>query len=132
MSRDEIARLLEADVRVAYALAFGSAARAASHAGSDLDIGVGLAPGARLDPIEIGDLIARLEAAAGRDVDLVDLGQAPPGLAYRAFRDGQLLFERDHARLVEHKTRAIVEYLDFEPVERALTEGALRAAGRGR
>jgi hypothetical protein len=65
-------------------------------------------------------------------VDLVLLDQAPPGVAYRAFRDGELLFERDHARFVERKARAIVEYLDFEPVERAFAEGALRAARNGR
>jgi predicted nucleotidyltransferase len=132
MARAELTAALEADARIAYALVFGSAARGTAHAASDLDIGVGLVPGARLDPLEIGELIARLESAATRDVDLVLLDQAPPGVAYRAFRDGELLFERDHARFVERKARAIVEYLDFEPVERAFAEGALRAARNGR
>lgn len=132
MVPDSVVAVLKAEPRIAYAVVVGSAARGESHAGSDLDIGIGLTHGTDLDPAELGGLIARLEAAARCDVDLVDLGQAPPGLAYRAFRDAQLLFERDHSRLVEHKARAIVEYLDFEPVERALTEGALRAATRGR
>jgi len=131
MAYEAVLATLQEDARIAYALVFGSSARGASHAGSDLDLAVGLACGAHLDPLEIGALVARLEAAAGQHVDLVLLDEAPPGLAYRAFRDGRLLFERDHARLVERKARAIIEYLDFEPVERALAEGALRAAARG-
>jgi hypothetical protein len=29
------------------------------------------------------------------------------------FRDGRVIFERDHRALVERKARAILEYLDF-------------------
>ena len=132
MSREGIVAALRSDPRIAYALVFGSTARGSGHAGSDLDIGVGLVPGVYPDPLEFGALVARLEVAAAQSVDLVILDRAAPGLAYRAFRDGEVVFERDHARLVERKARAIVEYLDFEPVERALAEGALRAAARGR
>ncbi|HET7292099.1 MAG TPA: nucleotidyltransferase domain-containing protein [Vicinamibacteria bacterium] len=127
-----IARALERDPRIAYALVFGSVAREAAHAGSDLDVGVGLVAGASLSHHDIGDLTARLETAVGRTVDLVLLDTAPPGLAFRAFRDGRAVFERDHARLVARKARAILEYLDFQPTERLLAEGALRAAARGR
>lgn len=132
MARDALIQVLAAESRIAYALVFGSSARGTAHAGSDLDIGVGLVAGTRLEPLELGALVSRLEQAAQRDVDLVLLDEAPPGVAYRAFRDGELVLERDHARLAERKARAILEYLDFEPVERALAEGALRAAARGR
>lgn len=127
-----IARVLEGERRIAYALIFGSAARDTEHAGSDLDVGIGLVAGASLSHHDVGELIARLESTAARPVDLVLLDHAPPGLAFRAFRDGRVVFERDRARLVERRARAILEYLDFRPMEQLLAEGALRAAARGR
>ncbi len=127
-----IARVLEADPRIAYALVYGSVARATDHAGSDIDLAIGLRGGASFSHHDIGELTSRLESATGRPVDLVLLDRAPPGLAYRAFRDGRVVFQRDRARLVERKARAILEYLDFRPTEQLLANGALRAAARGR
>jgi hypothetical protein len=76
--------------------------------------------------------MSRLESAAGRRVDLVILDEAPAPLIYRIFRDGRLLVERDHAALVARKARAILDYLDFKPVEDLCAAGVLRAAARGR
>jgi len=123
---------LEADERVAYALVFGSSARGTTHAESDVDVALGLVGHTPLTALELGDIASRLEAAAGRRVDLVLIDEAPPGLAYRVFRDGRLFFERDRRALVERKARAILEYLDFQPVEDLLARGALAAASRGR
>lgn len=123
---------LERDARLAYALAFGSRARGSSTPASDLDVAVGLAAGVRLEPQELGELVSTLEAATGQTVDLVLLDEAPPALAYRVFRDGQVLFERDHAALVERKTRAILDYLDFRPIEEIAVRGVLAAAAHGR
>jgi hypothetical protein len=63
---------------------------------------------------------------------LVLLNEAPPALAYRVFRDGQVLLDRNHAAFVDRKVRAILEYLDFRPFEDLMTRGVLRAATRGR
>lgn len=123
--------MLEADSRIAYAILFGSKGRGTSHDRSDLDVAIGLAQGATLCVDDLGDLLSRLETAAGGRVDLVLLDEARPGLAYRVFRDGRVVFERDHRALVERKARAILEYLDFQAVERAFTHGVLRAARRG-
>jgi hypothetical protein len=90
------------------------------------------APGASFTPHEIGGLVADLERAAGRRVDLILLDEAPPGLAYRVFQDGITLFERDHRAFTERKARAILEYLDFQPFEAIAVRGALAAARRGR
>jgi predicted nucleotidyltransferase len=81
-----------------------------------------------MSALEIGDLIAGLEHAARRSVDLVILDEAPPGLAYRIFRDGRLIVEKNRRALVERKTRAILEYLDFRPIEALAARGALAAA----
>jgi hypothetical protein len=40
--------------------------------------------------------------------------------------------EKDRGALVERKTRAILEYLDFRPIEELAARGVLAAAARGR
>lgn len=127
-----VRRLLEGDQRFAFALVFGSAARGSAHGHSDLDIAVGLCPGSRLSALDLGEVVSRLEAAAGRPVDLTLIDEAAPGLAYRVFRDGQVLFVRDRRAFVERKARAILEYLDFQPIEEQLARGALAASSRAR
>ena len=125
---DALRQLLEVDERIGYALLFGSVARGRDHARSDVDIAIGLRPGARLTTHELGDLASRLESVAGRAADLVLLDDAPPALAYRVFRDGRILFDSDRHALVARKASAILEYLDF----RLCTRGVLAAAARGR
>ncbi len=128
---DEIRSVFDADPRVAYALLFGSRGRGHAHERSDVDIAVGLVPPGRLSVNEIGDLISRLETAAGQPVDLVLLDEASPGLAYRAFRDGRVIFQRDRGAFVARKARAILEYLDFKPVEEEFAHAVLQAGHRG-
>ena len=130
---DALRRALEAEPDVAYALLFGSSARGTGRSDSDADIAVELIPGAARDVHAVGGLAARLTSAAGRAVDLVLLDEAPPSLAYRIFRDGRLIVEHDHSALVARKARALLDYLDFKPVEDRCAAGILRAAaGRGR
>ncbi len=127
---EAVIKVLGAEPRVAYALLFGSFARGTASAHSDLDIAIGC-PGARFTVLELGDLVGRLEAAAGRTVDLVLLDEAAAGLAYRVFRDGKVLLERDAAALANRKARAILEYLDWKPVEDLFT-GVGREGRHGR
>lgn len=122
---DAIREAVERDPRITYALVFGSQARHTGHSHSDLDVAIGLVPGCRLDARDVGALIARLESAAGRPVDLVLLDESPPGLAYRIIRDGRLVSARDRGALTARRARAILEYLDFEPAETLLTRGVL-------
>jgi hypothetical protein len=129
---EAIGRRLESDARIAYALLFGSAARQSAQASSDVDIAIGLEPGAVLDVHEVGALVSDLESAAGRAVDVVLLDEAPPAVAYRVFRDGVVLLDRNHRALADRKARAILDYLDFRPLEAIAVNGALAAAARGR
>jgi predicted nucleotidyltransferase len=129
---DVLRRALQAEADIAYALVFGSRARGRDHPGSDLDVAVEPRPGAPRDPHALGGLVAWLESAGCGRVDLVLLDEAPSPVAYRAFRDGQLLVERDHAALVARKARVILQYLDFKPIEELCASGVLRAASRGR
>lgn len=114
------------------AVLFGSRARGTERADSDVDVAIELTAGARRDAGALGGLAARLESAVGRPVGVVLLDEAPAPLAYRIFRDGRLLLERDHATFVRRKARAILDYLDFKPVEDLCAAGVLRAAARGR
>jgi predicted nucleotidyltransferase len=120
-------RVIESEPRVAYAVLFGSAARGSTQPHSDIDIAVGLSDPAAFDMLATGDLAVRLEAAAGRPVDLVLLNDAPPALAYRVFRDGQPLCVRDVPAYRARLARAVLDYLDFQPVEALFTRGVLRA-----
>ena len=129
---DALRELLNRDSRIAYALVFGSTARGTEHSQSDVDVAVGLSTGVSLGTRETGALVSDLEQAAGRPIDLVFLHEAPPALAYRVFRDGVVLVERDHRALADRKARAVLEYLDFQPFENIAVRGALNAAARGR
>ena len=129
---DSLRDVLDRDPRIAYALVFGSTARGTGHSLSDVDVAVGLSAGVSLDARQTGALVADLEQAAGRRIDLVLLHEAPPALAYRVFRDGVVLVERDHHALADRKARAVLEYLDFQPFENIAVRGALNAAARGR
>ena len=124
-------RAIEQEPRVAYALVFGSQARGTAHRLSDVDVAIGFGGGRPLDTLELGGLIARLESAVGRSVHVVDLDEAPPGLAYRIFRDGRTIVTRDGRALKTRLARAVLEYLDFQPVEAMFAQGVLRA-GHGR
>lgn len=128
---DRLRGVLEADSRILYALMFGSRARGTVHPESDIDVAVGLADGVRLDTLALGGLISRLEEAAGAPVDLVLLDEASPGLAYRIFRDGRTILVRDRDALTARRARAVLEYLDFQPVETACARRVL-ARGHGR
>jgi predicted nucleotidyltransferase len=130
---DVLRRTVAAEPDVAYALLFGSRARGTARSASDVDVAVELVAGAARDVRALGGLAARLSSAAGRPVDLVLLDEAPPALAYRIFRDGRLIAERDHGAFVARKARVLLDYLDFKPVEERCAAGILRAAAaRGR
>jgi predicted nucleotidyltransferase len=128
---DDLAAVLRADARIAYALVFGSVATGAAHPHSDVDVAIGVRSSARLGVTDLGDLASKLEEAAGRQVDLVLLDEAPPGLAYRIFRDGLVITSLDEVALKARRARAILEYLDFCPIEDLCTKGVL-AATHGR
>jgi predicted nucleotidyltransferase len=112
---------------VAYALLFGSTARGTNHVHSDVDVAIGTSGNAPFDTFELGRLTSSLEAAVARPVHLVLLDDAPPGLAYRVFREGTPITVRDRAAFRHRLARAILEYLDFKPVEDLFTRAVLRA-----
>ncbi len=128
---EAVRAVLAADPRVSYALLFGSRARGEASGHSDTDVAVGLVDGAELTVPEVGELVSRLESATHGSVDLVLLDEAKPGHAYRVFRDGRVILAKDPAALAERRARAILEYLDFKPIEDVFTQAALETRARG-
>ena len=129
---ERLRQVLEHDPRIAYALVFGSTGRGRTHAGSDIDLAIGLEPGTAVTTRDLGALTTDLEAVARQHVDLTVLDEAPDPVAYRVFRDGVVLVERNHRALAQRKARAILGYLDFRPLEAIAIRGVLAAAARGR
>ena len=125
-----IRRVLAEVPHAAFAIVFGSTARGSAHSGSDLDLALGFTGGHRPTAREIGGIVSGLEEATGHTVDFLALDNAPAGLAYRVFRDGKEVWVRDRPALVARKARAILEYLDFEPLERAFSDAMLSRTRR--
>ncbi len=128
---EAVRKLLAEDQRLGYALVFGSCARGPAHAHSDFDLAIG-GLARPLAVLELGDLIGRVESLVRRPVDLVLLDEAPPALAYRIFRDGVTLLERDPAALADRKARAILEHPDFKPIEDVFVRAGLGKGSDGR
>jgi uncharacterized protein len=111
---DLVAHLSEAVRRqpeVLLAAVFGSVARGEARPGSDVDLAILLAATslARRHEIE-----ADLGRAAGCEVDLIDLADAPPQLRFEIARDGQLLYEQlPYTRAILERPRD--EYLAERP-----------------
>jgi predicted nucleotidyltransferase len=115
---------LLADERVSTAILFGSAARGAARASSDLDVGLiarSDEDAAKLEAAEL-DLTGRLSSTAGRDVQLVVLERVEPVLGRQAFLNGRKLFERDPARSARVLERILIDYFDGEYHRRLRSE----------
>lgn len=101
---------------VAAVYLFGSVARGAATARSDVDVGVLLR--SEPPPILEGlllDLEAELEREVGRPVQLAVLNTAPCDLIHRVLRDGRLVIDRDRSTRIRFEVRARNEFFDLEP-----------------
>jgi len=98
-------------VRLAYV--FGSHAAGKVTRFSDVDIAVLFEESVEKDVD--GLRAAIVEAVEDEAVDLVDLGSAPPGLAYRIVSEGRLVLGEEERPWFE---RDVMErYFDFRPLE---------------
>lgn len=113
----------------------GSQARGTAGPLSDVDVAVwhtaDLDAGARL---HLRLNLARAAARALRtdEVDIVLLNGASPLMRHRAIRDGKLLVQRDRKARVQLQARALIEYLDTEPLRAELARGLKHRIEEGR
>jgi predicted nucleotidyltransferase len=120
------------DVRVAYL--FGSRARGAARADSDLDLAVRVR---RADAAGraalILDLIAALTdalGALGERLDILDLDRAGSEVAFQVIREGRCVLCRDRAERVALEARIARRYDDERPYRALFVAAARRAAQR--
>lgn len=120
-----------ADEPVAFAYLFGSHAVGTATDRSDVDVAVHLAPGTRVDTLDLRlRVAARLERLAGvGPVEVIVLDEAPLTLAGRVREHGRLIYCRDHVQRVRYESRIGRMYHDFQiHEERSARERLVRLA----
>jgi len=106
--------VLAAQEGIAFAVLFGSAARGALRASSDVDLAVRFAEDARCQGWELGGIIATLEEAFGRRVDLVDLKTTSSAVLGMEIARG-VLVKGSTEELVRLRVRAYRTWREFGP-----------------
>ncbi|HEX6900239.1 MAG TPA: nucleotidyltransferase domain-containing protein [Thermoanaerobaculia bacterium] len=108
---------------VKLAVLFGSTARGQAGPRSDLDLGVLLDP----DTPEIrSNVEPELWRAAERTLDLIFLDKAPPLLRFEIARDGVLLHQEQDHLWTDFKTRAMLDWWDWEPTAKRIEEALIQ------
>jgi predicted nucleotidyltransferase len=129
-TEDIVARMRAALARepnVRFALLFGSAARRGPEHARDLDVAVAFGRSTSL--FELGRVEGALEAAVGREVDLVDLADASTLLRWEVAREGKVICSSDRPALVTFLARAPLEWDDLRPFYERETAGLARRLG---
>lgn len=102
---------------VRLAVLFGSMARGQGRKDSDVDLGLLLAPVSRRERLHVEAELAR---AAKREVDFIDLDEAPPLLRFEITRDGVVILEREEGLWTRFKAKAMVDWWDWAPIARRI------------
>ena len=102
---------------------FGSAARGALRADSDIDLAF-LGPRG-LDPVVVHDVGTRIASRLGRDVDLVDLRTASTVLCAEIVGHGQRLHDANANATAEFEMYALSDYARLEEERRPVVEAFL-------
>lgn len=123
-----------ADQPIAFSYVFGSVARGVAGADSDVDVAVhfesGLPAGERFDrKLRIG---VELERALGREVDLVDLEDAPLRLVGRILTERVVVTGLHRPERVRFENESFRRSVDFEHHARRLDAEILAATAAGR
>lgn len=106
---------------VVFAYLFGSISRGTAGELSDIDLAVFIGPPGLPQTGNYGyqsDLSVELQALLEKEVDLVLLNDASAALRYRVLRDGCLIFCRSEKERRLFHERAVMQYLDLQPLLR--------------
>lgn len=114
--KQNIARALEIRENVSFSFFIGSVTTNRMHLESDIDIAVYFDNEPEL--LEIGELVAELEAISDSKIDLIVMNKLPsehPEFAMRILTDGAMMFCEENDKLANYKYNALRYYLDFKP-----------------
>jgi predicted nucleotidyltransferase len=125
-----LTRALQARPEVRLAFLFGSSVSRGVDAAKDVDVAVAFTRSLGL--LEQGRIATQLARAAEREIDLVDLDEAPTLLRWQVVRNGIALFARDPAELVALRARVSLEYFDLEPFLEREAAGLRQALEKAR
>lgn len=111
---------------------FGSQASGKVTPLSDIDVAVWLYPSVEPSwPLQSDLMGATYEALRTDQVDFVILNRAPPLLQQRAMKTRRMAIVRDFEERVRLETRALLEYLDTQPLRDLATENVQRRLREG-
>lgn len=131
---DAVRDVLAAEPHVRWAYLFGSVARGKTWR----DVDVALMPASTMPDgaVTWGQITARLEAATGAGVDLVDLGRAELPLVGPMLVDRIVVLDRDRDARIAFEAETTSRWLDFKPsyeeaqrIRRLAMQERLRGAG---
>ena len=115
-----VIRYFESMKEVSALYLFGSSVKGGGTRESDIDIAV-LIDEKRLKKKNYDFLKNKYYSASPtfslRPVDIVILNTASPFLKHRILKTGEILFDRNRRLRVDFTAKAILEYLDFKPIE---------------
>ena len=117
MELAKIKEILNSYDAVTNALLFGSYAKGIAKSMSDIDIAIQTRE--EMDLFTIGEIIANIESAIERRVDLVvlnDLYKKAPLLAFNIYQKHKVLFIKDKEAYDSFKENALHFYLDFKHI----------------
>lgn len=126
---DRVRDVVATREEIAFAVVFGSAAEDRLGPTSDVDIAVRFEPGRAPEGWEFGGVVAALESAVGRRVDLVDLARVSSTVLRMEIGKGKLV-KGSHDELVRFKVRAFRDWREFGPRFKRLAR-AMAAAVAG-
>lgn len=120
---DRLRQSISSLPEVKLAVLFGSTARGQAEPRSDVDLGVLLDPNTR----EVRSKVeSELWRATGRTVDLIFLEKAPPLLRFEIARDGVLLYQEEGHLWTDFKTKAMLDWWDWEPIAKRIEEALIQ------
>ncbi|HWR59515.1 MAG TPA: nucleotidyltransferase domain-containing protein [Thermodesulfovibrionales bacterium] len=105
---------------------FGSLSKRRENSDSDIDVAV-LIDEAKSERLDFDRHKKEYYNASPtfslRPVDIVILNTAPPFLKHQILKSGKILFDRNRGLRVRFTARAIMEYLDFKPLQDIMLRG---------
>lgn len=106
--------VLASQPAIAFAVLFGSAATGLLRPQSDLDLAVRFAPGSKPQGWDFGGLVAALEQATRRPVDLLDLDRETSTVLRFEIAKG-ILMKGNQEEFVALRARAFRDWREFGP-----------------
>jgi len=118
--------------KIVFALLFGSQCSGNLRFDSDVDVAIYFKN--TPDLLELGEIIAQLENATNKKIDLIvlnDLHAKNPLLAYNITGQHDILINHDRDRYEAFKYRSYIQYFDFEPVIAAQNKKLIEELNNG-